>query len=106
MCELYGTFQDADCLYLLLEMVNGLPLHKLIQMLGPLNLRTAQLVGVQVCEIMRRFHAEGYIYRDIKLSNFMMNDKGRVKMIDLGKSKLLKRERTYTICGTTHAMPP
>jgi len=55
---------------------------------------------------MRRFHSEGYIYRDIKCSNFMIDVKGRVKMIDLGKSKLIKRERAYTICGTTHAMPP
>lgn len=36
----------------------------------------------------------------------MLDMKGKVKMIDLGKSKLIKRERAFTICGTTHAMPP
>lgn len=36
----------------------------------------------------------------------MINSKGKIKMIDLGKSKLIKKERSYTICGTTHAMPP
>jgi len=51
-------------------------------------------------------HHEGYIYRDIKASNFMLNKEGKVIMIDLGKAKLIRKERTYTICGTTHAMPP
>lgn len=55
---------------------------------------------------MRLFHQEGYIYRDIKSSNFMVNKTGKVVMIDLGKSKHIKKERTFTICGTTHAMPP
>lgn len=36
----------------------------------------------------------------------MIDLKGKVKMIDLGKAKLIKKERAYTICGTTHAMPP
>lgn len=36
----------------------------------------------------------------------MVNIKGKMKMIDLGKCKRIKKERTYTICGTTHAMPP
>jgi len=27
-------------------------------------------------------------------------------MIDLGKAKKIDRERTFTICGTTHSMPP
>jgi serine/threonine protein kinase len=36
---------------------------------------------------MNAFHKEGYIYRDIKASNFMINQKGKVTMIDLGKAK-------------------
>lgn len=55
---------------------------------------------------MKAFHAEGYIYRDIKASNFMINKQGKVTMIDLGKSKRINKERTFTICGTTHSMPP
>lgn len=27
-------------------------------------------------------------------------------MIDLGKAKLIKKGRAFTICGTTHSMPP
>jgi serine/threonine protein kinase len=55
---------------------------------------------------MKKMHEEGFIYRDIKASNFMINSKGRVTMIDLGKAKRINGERTFTICGTTHSMPP
>lgn len=36
----------------------------------------------------------------------MVDEKGRVTMIDLGHSKKIDRDRAYTICGTTHSMPP
>jgi serine/threonine protein kinase len=36
----------------------------------------------------------------------MINVKGKVTMIDLGKAKCVQKERTFTVCGTTHSMPP
>ena len=36
----------------------------------------------------------------------MINKKGKVTMIDLGKAKKINNERTFTICGTTHSIPP
>ena len=101
-----GKSQDSENIYLYLEAVQGLPVHKLLQMAGPLNESMANLICIQVALIMRDFHKAGYIYRDIKASNFMMNSNGQVKMIDLGHSKKINRERTFTICGTRHAMPP
>lgn len=87
-------------------MVEGLPLHRLLKMTGPLSRRFATVVLAQIAEIMRQFHEEGFIYRDIKSSNFMVSQIGKVKMIDLGKAKLIKKGRAFSICGTTHAMPP
>lgn len=56
-----------------MEMVEGLPLHKILQMMGPLNERIVKIVSTQIGQIMGTFHKEGYIYRDIKSSNFMIN---------------------------------
>lgn len=68
-------------------MVEGLPLHKLLQMMGALKEEFVKFIAYQVGLIMKDFHENGYIYRDIKSSNFMVSSKGLVKMIDLGKSK-------------------
>lgn len=91
---------------MLLQAVHGLPLHKLLKMIGPFNAEWAKLIIIQVGLIIRDFHKEGYIYRDIKASNFMIDAKGKVTMIDLGHAKKIDGKKTYTICGTTHAMPP
>jgi len=36
----------------------------------------------------------------------MVNLKGKVTMIDLGKAKNIGKDRAFTVCGTTHSMPP
>ena len=74
-------------------------------MTGPFNEDFTRLIVTQVGLIMKSFHNEGFIYRDIKASNFMINKKGKVTMIDLGKAKRINKERTFTVCGTTHSMP-
>lgn len=56
-------------------------------MMGALQEGFVKFITYQVGLIMKDFHENGYIYRDIKSSNFMVNSKGLVKMIDLGKSK-------------------
>lgn len=60
----------------------------------------------QIGLILKSFHDDGFIYRDIKASNFMINEKGRVTLIDMGHAKRINKDRTYTICGTVHSMPP
>lgn len=35
----------------------------------------------------------------------MIDQRGKVTMIDLGHAKKIGKDRTYTICGTTHSMP-
>lgn len=90
---------------MVLEPVKGLPLHKLLQMTSTLSPEFTKIIVTQVGLILKNFHDNGFIYRDIKASNFMVDEKGRVTMIDLGHSKKISRDRTFTICGTTHAMP-
>jgi serine/threonine protein kinase len=75
-------------------------------MTGSFNEDFTRLIVTQVGLIINQFHKEGYIYRDIKASNFMINQNGKISMIDLGKAKLLNNQKTFTICGTTHSMPP
>lgn len=57
---------------------------------------------------MEYLHTNNIIYRDIKPENIMVDDKGYLRMIDMGTAKLLKGKgaRTFTIIGTPHYMAP
>ena len=104
--KLVSTFQDEEDLHIVVEPIKGLPLHKLLQMTGSINPAFTFIIVAQIGLILQEFHQNGYVYRDIKASNFMIDEQGRVTMIDLGHAKKIDRERTYTICGTVHSMPP
>ena len=91
---------------MLLKPVEGLPLHKMLQMTGPFTPIFTRLIISQVGMIMNSFHKQGYVYRDIKASNFMIGCKGQVTMIDLGKAKYVPGGWTFTVCGTAHSMAP
>jgi cGMP-dependent protein kinase len=55
-------------------------------------------------------HSHRIVYRDIKPENIMVNEKGQMRLIDMGTAKVLGIEgeipRTYTILGTPHYMAP
>lgn len=42
----------------------------------------------------------------MKASNVIIDQFGKVTLIDFGYCKQIEKERTYTICGTTHSMAP
>jgi serine/threonine-protein kinase len=64
----------------------------------------ASLIG-QLCEILDDVHRKGFVHRDVKPENVMVEHSGRVRLIDLGLA-IRSRQGTRYGCGTIEYAPP
>ena len=67
----------------MLELLRGWTLSQRIEQ-GPLPVREAIRVGVEVAKGLAHAHAQGVIHRDLKPGNIFLCDDGQVKVLDLG----------------------
>jgi serine/threonine protein kinase len=85
--SLYDFGRAGPYYYFLMEYVDGVDLHTLIQQ-KELKPPDALRIVVEICHALEFAHDEGIIHRDIKPGNILLDKKGRVKMADFGLAKL------------------
>ena len=83
---------------------------------GPLDLHEILEIGEQSAEALAEAHERGVVHRDIKSSNIMITDRGKVKVLDFGLAKplpLINRAKSKTrltesgvLLGTVNYMSP
>ena len=81
------SIEDAgDVRFLTMERVTGRPLSDLIEPQGMPLPRLLEL-AVPIADAMAAAHRHGIVHRDLKPANVMVNDEGRVKVLDFGLAK-------------------
>jgi serine/threonine protein kinase/Tfp pilus assembly protein PilF len=81
--------------FLVMELARGRPLSEVMQK-GELNLPRAVEIVRDVALALVEAHARGVVHRDIKPSNIMIDDNGRVKVLDFGLAKQLNKEQSLS----------
>jgi len=75
-------------LYTVMEFVDGQPLDRHCESAG-VDLRGMLRLFTQVCAAVAYAHQNLIVHRDLKPANILVNDAGRVRLVDFGIAKLL-----------------
>jgi eukaryotic-like serine/threonine-protein kinase len=96
----YGLTEENRTLGIVMEYVEGETLENIIQQKGRLELDEAVLILKQVLAGAGYAHSKGFVHRDFKPSNIIINENGVAKIMDFGISKSLNEGRGITKTGT------
>ncbi|WP_241777729.1 serine/threonine-protein kinase [Streptomyces sp. CT34] len=80
----YDVVDEDDRPWIVMELVEGRSLAEVVRDDGPLTPRRAAEVGLAVLDVLRAAHGQGILHRDVKPSNVLMSDDGRVVLTDFG----------------------
>lgn len=102
----YNRPQDEKRHYLTMEFVRGEDLEQIAEREGRIDERRVLEWADQICDVLDYLHGKGFVYRDMKPSNVMIEQGGGVKVVDFGIAKLFKPTERGTQIGTPGYAPP
>src|SRR5262249_29953796 len=105
----------GDLLYFVMEFVPGVDAQKLVEQNGPLPVERAVGISCQMLDALAHAHDRGYIHRDVKPANLLIDSTSGqdvAKLSDFGLARVYHSSRLSgltqmgTIGGTIPFMPP
>lgn len=91
--------------FIAMEYVEGKTLAQCLTLPGRFEVGKALDITLQVGKALVEAHAKGIVHRDINPRNIMLDDTGRVRVLDFGLAKLLQGRTVLTTDGGTPGTP-
>jgi predicted Ser/Thr protein kinase len=112
VCGIHEYGEDGDLRFIAMEFIRGVDLRQVLERRGALPAGEAFAVAIQIADGLDAIHEAGIIHRDLKTPNIMVDDRGRIRLMDFGIAKLANREATLgatafgVVVGTPEYMSP
>jgi serine/threonine protein kinase/tetratricopeptide (TPR) repeat protein len=95
--------------FITMDFIEGRDLKSILNERGKLPAVEAVPIAKQICRGLEAAHVEGVVHRDLKPQNIMLDDAGRVWLMDFGLARSMELAgltRTGVLMGTPDYMSP
>ena len=99
--KILDCFTEGERNYMLLEYVNGIDLHQMVQQNGPQKEAEVLEWALQIAVAMKYLHEreEPIIHRDLTPDNVVLRNDGKIVIVDFGAANELIGNATGTFVG-------
>ncbi|MGW0813500.1 serine/threonine-protein kinase [Streptomyces viridiviolaceus] len=84
----HDVVEDDERAYMVMELVDGGSLADRVNAHGPVDAAEAARIGVALLGALRTAHGAGILHRDVKPSNVLVAEDGRVVLTDFGVAQV------------------
>jgi serine/threonine protein kinase/Tfp pilus assembly protein PilF len=99
IATIHAIEESDDDTFIVMEYIDGIELKDKIKS-GPILIKAAINIAIQIAEGLEAAHKKGIVHRDIKSQNIMITNDGKVKIMDFGLAKI-RGGTQITKIGTT-----
>ncbi|KOB68039.1 Uncharacterized protein OBRU01_18886 [Operophtera brumata] len=101
--KLYYSFQDKDNLYFVMDYIPGGDLMSLLIKMGIFEENLARFYIAELTCAVESVHKMGFIHRDIKPDNILIDRDGHIKLTDFGLGRRVGRDGRVPLSPTETA---
>ena len=92
--NIYDTGEYDDAPFIVMEYVRGETLAEIIKRRAPMSVSQKLKLMTELCAGLAQAHNANIIHRDIKPANLMVDQQGRLKILDFGIARVAEDNRT------------
>ncbi|CAK75854.1 unnamed protein product (macronuclear) [Paramecium tetraurelia] len=104
--NMHSAFQDKENLYLVLDLLTGGDLRCHIYRNKRFSEQEVKFFAACIITSLDYLHQQGIIHRDLKPENLVFDDKGYLRLTDMGIARIWRPENSSDISGTPGYMAP